>query len=106
MKHALYIMIALFLFTNTVNANNSDKSKKTLCGKVLDKTTGEALSGVKIEVKESNTYCYTDLNGNYILTVAADSKTEVVANVVGYEPTSIASSELGYFKDINLSPIQ
>ena len=93
-------MIALFLFTNTVNANNSDKSKKTLCGKVLDKTTGEALSGVKIEVKESNTYCYTDLNGNYILTVAADSKTEVVANVVGYEPTSIASSELGYFKDI------
>lgn len=99
-------MIALFLFTNTVNANNSDKSKKTLCGKVLDKTTGEALSGVKIEVKESNTYCYTDLNGNYILTVAADSKTEVVANVVGYEPTSIASSELGYFKDINLSPIQ
>jgi Ran GTPase-activating protein (RanGAP) involved in mRNA processing and transport len=99
-------MIALFLFTSTVNANNSDKSKKTLCGKVLDKTTGEALSGVKIEVKESNTYCYTDLNGNYILTVAADSKTEVVANVVGYEPTSIASSELGYFKDINLSPIQ
>lgn len=106
MKHALYILIALFLFTSSVNANNSDKSKKTLCGKVVDKTTGEALSGVKVEVKGSNTYCYTDLNGNYILSVASDSKTEVIANVVGYEPTSIASTELGYFKDINLSPIQ
>lgn len=105
MKHTLYILIALFLFTTAVNANNSDKSKKTLCGKVVDKTTGEALSGVKVEVKDGNTFCYTDLNGNYILSVSADSKTEVVANVVGYEPTSIESSELGYFKDINLSPI-
>lgn len=85
--------------------HNSDKNKKTLCGKVIDQSTGEVLVGVKVQVKNSNAYCYTDLNGNYILSVPADSKTEVQANVVGYETITLQSSELGYFKDISLSPL-
>lgn len=105
MKHSIYILIIFFLFAATVNANNSDKNKKTLCGKVIDKTTGEALSGVKVEIKNTNTYCYTDLNGNYMLSVSADTKNDVQANIVGYEPITVSSSELGYFKDINLSPL-
>ncbi len=105
MKHALVILFSLFLLVPNVYSNNSDKSKKTLCGKVIDQTTGEALSGVKVELKNTNTFCYTDLNGNYILSVPADTKTEVQANVVGYAPITIKSSELGYFKDISLSPL-
>lgn len=105
MKHALLILTLFFFSVTAIANNNSDKNKKTLCGKVIDKTTGEALSGVKVEIKNTNTYCYTDLNGNYILSVPADAKTEVQANVVGYESTTIEGSELGYFKDISLSPL-
>lgn len=106
MKHLLVIIFSLVLAGTSIANNTSDKNKKTLCGKVVDKTTGEALSGVKVEVKGSNTFCYTDLNGNYVLSVPADIKEEVVANVVGYEPAAISSNELGYFKDITLAPLQ
>ncbi len=105
MKHALVILSLFFFSVVAIANNNSDKNKKTLCGKVIDKTTGEALSGVKVEIKNSSINCYTDLNGNYILSVPADSKTEVQANVVGYEPITLQGSELGYFKDISLSPL-
>lgn len=106
MKHALIILITLFLGFTSVNASNFDKGKKVLCGKVIDKITGEALTGVKVEVKGTNTYCYTDLNGSFILSVSADSKQEVEANVVGYEQLKLKANDLGFNKDINLSPIQ
>ena len=89
-----------------MNATNSDKGKKVLCGKVIDKITGEALTGVKVEVKGTNTYCYTDLNGSFILSVNIDSKQEVEANLVGYEQLKLKTNDLGFNKDINLSPIQ
>ena len=105
MKHSLFILLLSLLSVIAVANNNSDKNKKTLCGKVVDQSTGEALGGVKVELKNTNTFCYTDLNGNYILSVPTDTKTEVQANVVGYAPITIKSSELGYFKDISLSPL-
>lgn len=106
MKHAIIILITLFLGLTTVSASNSDKNKKVLCGKVVDKTTGEALTGVKVEVTGTGTYCYTDLNGNFVLSVNTYSKQEVEANIVGYEPIKFKTNELGFNKDINLSPIQ
>ena len=106
MKHALIILITLFLGLTTVVASNSDKNKKVLCGKVIDKTTGEALTGVKVEVKGTGIYCYTDLNGTFVLSVSTDSKQEVEANVVGYEQLKLKTNDLGFNTDINLSPIQ
>lgn len=106
MKHTLIILITLFLGLTSVNASNKDNSKRVLCGKVVDKTTGEALTGVKVEVKGTGTYCYTDLNGNFVLSVSTDSKQEVEANIVGYEQLKLKTNDLGFNKDINLSPIQ
>jgi hypothetical protein len=107
MKHSLIILIALFLGLTSVSAsNNRDKNKKVLCGKVIDKTTGEALTGVKVEVKGTGTYCYTDLNGSFVLSVSADSKQEIEANVVGYEQAKLKTNDLGFNTDINLTPIQ
>lgn len=106
MKHTLIILITLFLGLTSVNASNKDNSKRVLCGKVVDKTTGEVLTGVKVEVKGTGTYCYTDLNGNFVLSVSTDSKQEVEANIVGYEQLKLKTNDLGFNKDINLSPIQ
>lgn len=106
MKQTLIILIALLFGLTTVSASNSDKNKKVLCGKVIDKTTGEALAGVKVEVKGTGTYCYTDLNGGFVLSVSTDVKQEVEANIVGYEQVKLETNDLGFNKDINLSPIQ
>jgi hypothetical protein len=106
MKQTLILLIAFFLGLGTLSAARGDKSKKVLCGKVVDKTTGEALVGVKVEIKGTGTYCYTDLNGAYSLSVPVDPKLEVEANVVGYEQTKLKTNELGFNIDIPLSPIQ
>lgn len=106
MKHTLIILITLFLGLTTVSASTNDNGKKVLCGKVVDKVTGEALTGVKVEVKGTGTYCYTDLNGKYVLTVSTDAKQEVEANVIGYEQAKLKTNDLGFNTDINLSPIQ
>jgi hypothetical protein len=107
MKHTLIILITLFLGLTTVSAsNNRDKNKKVLCGKVIDKVTGEALTGVKVEVKGTGIYCYTDLNGSFVLSVSSDSKQEVEANIVGYEQVKLKTNDLGFNTDINLNPIQ
>lgn len=52
-------------------------------GKVLDKTTGEALIGVTIRVKGTDGGTVTDVNGNFTLT-APDNAT-LVASYIGYE---------------------
>lgn len=106
MKHALIILIMLFSGLTTLSASTSDKGKKVLCGKVVDKTTGEALTGVKVEVKGTNTFCYTDLNGKYFLSVNINVKQEVEANVVGYEQLKLKANDLGFNSDISLSPIK
>lgn len=106
MKQVIIILITFFLGFSSFQASGRDKSKRILCGKVVDKTTGEALAGVKVEIKETGTYCYTDLNGNYSLSVPADVKQEVEANVVGYEQAKFRTSDLGFNIDIPLSPIQ
>jgi hypothetical protein len=107
MKQAIIILITLFLGLTTISASNtSDKNKKVLCGKVVDKSTGEALTGVKVGVAGTATYCYTDLNGNFFLSVSTDSKQEVEADIVGYEQVKLKTNDLGFNKDINLSPLQ
>jgi hypothetical protein len=105
MKHFLLIAITFFFFFNA-DASSRDKSKKIICGKVIDKTTGEALSGVKIEIRETGTYCYTDLNGNYSFSVPVDTKEEIEANIVGYEQAKLKTCDLGFNVDIPLNPLQ
>lgn len=106
MKHTLIILI-IFLFTlAAANVVSHDKNKKIICGKVIDKVTGEALPGVKVEIKESGNYCYSDMNGNFVLSVSVDAKQEVEANVVGYEQMRLKTNDLGFNKDISLSPLQ
>lgn len=88
---------------NGDNNNTSSSSTKILCGKVTDKSTGEVLAGVKIKVKGTNTFCYTDLKGNFILTISASEKADVAAEMIGYEPITIPSDKLGFNSEIALT---
>jgi hypothetical protein len=70
---------------------------------VIDKETGEALAGVKVEVKDAGQSCYTDLNGNYILTLNPKSGSSIEVIMAGYTPLTLKSTELSLEKDILIS---
>lgn len=105
MKKLIAILVFSFLFVLSLSAGNNPNGTKLVSGKVLDKQTGETLSGVKIQVKGTDTYCYTDMEGNFILSVNASNTSEVVIDLVGYQQTILKTQELSFSSDIILNPL-
>lgn len=90
----------------SIFAGNNEPVSKTrmITGKVIDGQTGEVLAGVKVQVTGTDSYCYTDLEGNYTLVVQAKADTQLSVNMVGYRKLSVKSSELGGEAELALSP--
>ncbi len=61
---------------------------KTITGKVTDGETDDALPGVNVVAKNTNTGTVTDINGNYRLTVE-DNVEALVFSSVGYESQEV-----------------
>lgn len=103
MKKLIFLLSFIFSFTAGLIANNDPNGLKLVSGKVVDKQTGETLTGVKIQVKGADTYCYSDMDGNFIL--SANATSEVVIDMVGYQQTTLKTKELSIGSDIVLSPL-
>jgi hypothetical protein len=100
----VYISLIVILAGKTVAHNNEPTpSSRIVSGKVFDKESGEALAGVKIQVKGTDNFCYTDLNGSYILRLNLKTESEIEVGIVGYTPVTLKSSEVGLEKDLALS---
>lgn len=103
-------MVLMTGFTKAGNGDNNNSSNsnntKVLTGKVTDKETGEVLAGVKIQIKGTDTFCYTNLEGSFVLTVSVNDKPEVSLDVVGYDPMTLPASEIGFNTSISLLPRQ
>lgn len=104
MKKAIILLFILCFGASVWAHNNEPTPTRLISGKVLDKQTGEALAGVKIQVKGSDTFCYTDLNGNYLLSVITKPETEISIDMIGYRPFVLKTSETGLEKELYLSP--
>jgi hypothetical protein len=104
-KLALIAIFALALITG-LRANNDPVNLTLLSGKIIDKQTGETLTGVKIMLKGTDKYCYTDMNGCFTFAVSAASTAEVVLDMVGYEPATLKTAELSLGNEIALTPRQ
>ena len=105
MKNILLAIFLCVLFTNSIFAgNNEPAGTRLVSGKVIDKQSGEALAGVKIAVVGTDTYCYTDMEGNYILPLAVKQTTEISVDLAGYTPLLIKSSDIGMESDLLLNP--
>ena len=104
MKRIILLLTITFALAINVVANTDPGNIKLLSGKIIDKQTGEALYCVKIEVKGTDKYCYTDMNGNFTLAVSTSNSVEVLINMVGYEPTTLKTQELSLGSDIVLNP--
>ncbi len=103
-KKAVIIVLSLF-FSVAVLANNEPSSTRIISGKIIDQQTGETLAGVKVQVKSSDTFCYTDMNGNYVLALDPKANPEISIEMVGYKPLDLKSSETGLEKELYLSPL-
>lgn len=105
MHRAILIVLIIFSGIRSLNANNGDKNKKHVCGKVTDVQTGELLPGAKIEIKANGISCYTDLNGNFYLSLPSNSKYDIEINVSGYEVRKIKSDEVSFNEEISLKQL-
>jgi len=84
---SLLFVVAAFA-TETENEKNSPEStmiSTKIYGKVLDKLTGETLAGVKISLNDSESYVYTDFDGNFELTNVKPGKIEISASYISYK---------------------
>jgi len=93
----LATLLICFALVSSVFANNSNEEGKNtespalttkVSGKVIDRTTGESLAGVKIKLANSENSVYTDFDGNFEITNVRPGKTEIVASYISYQETT------------------
>ncbi|NQU33399.1 MAG: carboxypeptidase-like regulatory domain-containing protein [Bacteroidetes bacterium] len=84
-------LIAAILITSTIMFASNEKAPiavtTTISGQILDKTTGEALAGVKIEFEE--TVIYSDLDGNFEINNVVPGTHKINTSLISYNNTSI-----------------
>jgi hypothetical protein len=102
-KLLLLLSFVCFLSTGIV-AGNETGNIKLLSGKIIDKQTGETLTGAKVQLKGTDKYCYTDMEGHFVLTVNTANTSEVIIDMVGYLPATLKTQELSLGSDIVLNP--
>ena len=102
MKRIVALLIFTCLLVSGITASNDPTKTKLVSGKVIDKQTGEALTGVKIQIKGTNTYCYSDMEGAFSLSTPITA--EVVVDMVGYEQTTLKTNQLFFSSEIVLNP--
>ncbi|MEI6454976.1 MAG: TonB-dependent receptor [bacterium] len=87
MRNITFILLFIFLFCGA-SAETGDKTIKfTVSGKISDKSSGEALFGATVYIKELRTGTASDLYGNYSLTLTEGSYSLVVS-YIGYSPAT------------------
>jgi len=92
--------IAIFLFSSSImfafNSNEGKENTKnnksavmttSVSGRVLDKITGEALTGVKVMINGTDKATYTDFDGNFELTNLTPGNHELKASYISYKET-------------------
>jgi hypothetical protein len=89
----LFILAATLLFSAFAIANGEKETKEPksssqtliLTGKVTDNQTGEALTGVKIELPGTNLAAYTDFDGSYNIALPDKGTYKVNYQLITYE---------------------
>ncbi len=102
-------LIAVIIFTSlTIFAANdkvpaSPVANATIKGIVIDKITGEALAGVKIDLVNSNNAVYTDLDGNFEFTDVKTGTHNIKTNLISYKSSVIEINCNSKTNDIEIS---
>lgn len=87
-----------------VAATENRGPKRLISGRVIDKQSGEALAGVRVQVRGSDIVSYTDFEGNYTLLADVKPRTEVELVMAGYASLTLNVSEISVENDAQLIP--
>ena len=92
MKKAVILFIGFVFTVSLVQASNGDTKNAenammttSVSGKVLDKSTGEALVGVKVTVNESGKSTYTDFDGNFTIDGVKPGMVQLSTSYISYK---------------------
>ena len=100
----LFILVTTFFFTFAFATEDPNSITTLLSGKIIDKQSGETIAGVKIQIKGTETFCYTDISGCFFLAITAKNSREVNVDMVGYEPLTLTSVQLSLNCEVVLNP--
>jgi|SRR6056297_543219 len=88
------VLIVLLSLNTVVLADNENDKNSTnttevattsVTGSVVDQNTGEELTGVKVQIENTDVNTYTDFMGNFTLYNLKPGKYEVTVSYVSYE---------------------
>ncbi len=88
------VLIVLLSLNTVVLADNENDKNSTnttevattsVTGSVVDQNTGEELTGVKVQIENTDVNTYTDFMGNFTLNNLKPGKYEVTVSYVSYE---------------------
>jgi len=87
-----FFIIALFGIYSFADGNNpiyKEGASIKISGKVIDKNTGEPLTGVKVSYSASQTAVYTDFDGEFTIDVIVKNNAEITVSMISYEMETI-----------------
>jgi hypothetical protein len=96
MKFGLFLIALLLQFSllASTSYNGPNPIKRTVQCRILDATTGEALTGVQVRIGSSDTSILSDEEGKIIIEISADITPTLTCSLVSFETLSINLSEL------------
>lgn len=107
MKKLFYFFLLLTLCLSSV-AGNKDKERnavKTLSARITA-TDGSSIPAVKITIRETGESVFSDLGGNFNLTVKTDKTYTLCVESIGYAPLEVKSNELSLFSNLSLKELE
>lgn len=97
MKRSIFILIicliSSFAFAGDINNDKGKESTKLVSGKVVDKISGEEIAGAQVKIADR--IIYSDLNGNFSVTIST-TKIEVVVTSISYNDSKINIDPFSY----------
>ena len=101
MKAFLFTVLFVVSFAVSFAGNKESKSEVksdanmiTLTGTVVDKTTHEALVGVKVVLEGTDQVAYTDFDGNYNFKDIKTGKYNLTASYISYQNNSVENVQV------------
>ena len=70
--------VLVIIFLTIVHALHSNAQTTQISGKIIDKSNGEGLVGAAVLIDKTTTGVVTDVEGNFVLTVAPGTYTLVI----------------------------
>lgn len=87
---------------NNVGANKAYIKEVSLSGQVVDLVSGEALTGVEVEIEGVDQKVYTDFDGNFEFKNLKPGEYNVIASYISYDKSYVENLDLRTNEDLNI----